>query len=118
MRATCLPLPPTAEQQEILEAIEDTFSIARTAEGAASRQLRRSDKLRQSILKQAFEGKLVEQDPSEEPASKLLARIQEEREKEQAKTNSKPKRRKEAVTSTKPAGRKKSRTKSRQPELF
>jgi type I restriction enzyme S subunit len=36
----------------------------------------RSDRLRQSILKRAFEGKLVPQDPEDEPAIELLARIQ------------------------------------------
>jgi type I restriction enzyme S subunit len=42
--------------------------------------LKRAARLRQSILKQAFEGNLVPQDPSDEPASELLARIRAERE--------------------------------------
>jgi len=43
--------------------------------------LKQSDRLRQSILKKAFEGKLVPQDPSDESAEKLLERIKAEKEK-------------------------------------
>ncbi len=42
--------------------------------------LQKAEALRQSILKRAFEGKLVPQDPSDEPAAELLARIRAERE--------------------------------------
>jgi type I restriction enzyme S subunit len=42
-------------------------------------ELKRSASLRQSILKDAFAGKLVPQDPADEPASDLLARIAEEK---------------------------------------
>jgi type I restriction enzyme S subunit len=40
----------------------------------------RISRLRQSILKWAFEGRLVDQDPTDEPAAALLERIQAERE--------------------------------------
>ena len=41
--------------------------------------LQRSEALRQAILKKAFSGRLVPQDPADEPASALLARLRAER---------------------------------------
>ena len=74
-----LPLAPLTEQQEIVEEVEQRLSVIAAAEMQVAQDLRRSDRLRQSILKQAFEGKLVPQDPRDEPASVLLARLAENR---------------------------------------
>ena len=49
-------------------------------ETTVSADLRRAERLRQAVLKRAFEGKLVPQDPADEPASLLLDRIRAERE--------------------------------------
>jgi len=70
-----VPLPPLSEQEEVLAELERRFSIIQGAEAQLAANLKRSSRLRQSILKRAFEGKLVPQDPSDEPASVLLHRL-------------------------------------------
>lgn len=74
-----LPLPPEAEQHELTAAIESRFSIADHVAEQVAQDASRAARLRQSILKQAFEGKLVPQDPNDEPAEVLLERIAAER---------------------------------------
>lgn len=48
-------------------------------EKVVDNSLKQAERLRQSILKKAFEGKLVPQDPTDEPAEKLLKRIRNEK---------------------------------------
>jgi type I restriction enzyme S subunit len=69
------PLPPAAEQVEIVAEVDRRLSVADAAEMQVEHALQRAARLRQAILKRAFEGKLVEQDPTDEPAAALLARI-------------------------------------------
>lgn len=79
-----LPIPFTIleEQHQIVSEIERRFSVADAVERVVDQSLQQSERLRQSILKRAFEGKLVPQDPTDEPAEKLLERIRQEKAKQ------------------------------------
>jgi type I restriction enzyme S subunit len=74
-----VPLPPTAEQEAIVDAVEDQLSVIDHLEADLDAKLTNAQALRQSILRHAFSGKLVPQDPNDEPASELLKRIAAER---------------------------------------
>ena len=74
------PLPPLAEQRRIVAEVERRLSVIGQLETAVEASLARAGRLRQSILKQAFSGQLVPQDPDDEPAPALLERIRAERE--------------------------------------
>lgn len=76
-----LPLPFLSEQHAIVAEIESRLTVCDKMEESIEDSFKQSEALRQSILKKAFEGKLVPQNPNDEPASVLLARIRVEREK-------------------------------------
>ncbi|MYW10789.1 restriction endonuclease subunit S [Streptomyces sp. SID2563] len=75
-----VPVPPLAEQGAIVERIEDQLSVLDAAISFSRQALSKAKALRRSLLVQAFEGRLVLQDPADEPASVLLDRIRAERE--------------------------------------
>jgi type I restriction enzyme S subunit len=84
-----IPLAPMSECLAIVEIVEDQISVIDHLEADLEAKLKRAQALRQSILRHAFTGQLVPQDPNDEPASELLKRIAAEREEraQQARTN-------------------------------
>ncbi|KAF0178287.1 MAG: type I restriction enzyme S subunit [Nitrospirae bacterium] len=88
-----IPLCSLAEQGEIIRAVEEKLTVVEVFENSINFALQQSEALRQSILKKAFSGQLVPQDPNDEPASVLLERIRAEREKETKKAGPKTARR-------------------------
>ena len=78
-RDTPVPLPSFEEQREIVRRIETAFAKIDRLATEAAKALKLTDRLDQRILARAFAGDLVPQDPSDEPAETLLARIREAR---------------------------------------
>jgi len=74
-----LPICSEPEMAEVSKMIEQGVSICAKLEDDISNQLKVAQSLRQSILKKAFSGQLVPQDPNDEPASVLLERIAREK---------------------------------------
>jgi type I restriction enzyme S subunit len=79
VRSLTVPLPSLPEQQEIVRLLDEQFEVIERNEREIDAALQRSEALRQSILHRAFTGKLVPQDPADEPATELLARLRAER---------------------------------------
>ncbi|MCW8386848.1 restriction endonuclease subunit S [Fluoribacter dumoffii] len=94
-----IPIPVCArgEQDEIISQLSSQYSVIEQIEKSIDQEIERAEILRQSILKKAFFGNLVPQDPNDEPASKLLERIKAEKEQQKTpskKSTSKPSRKK------------------------
>ncbi|MFH1005589.1 MAG: restriction endonuclease subunit S [Bacteroidota bacterium] len=70
-----IPVPSKEEQKKIILEIESRLSVCDKIEEIIINSLLQSEALRLSILKKAFEGKLVKQNPKDEPAEILLAKI-------------------------------------------
>lgn len=82
MKETVIPLPPIAEQSEIVRRVEAFFALADQIQARYQKAQAHVDNLTQSILAKAFRGELVPQDPDDEPAAVLLERIRRERDKQ------------------------------------
>ena len=74
-----IPLPPLAEQKRIVERLEEILPLVdeygKNEEILSEMNQKLPKQIRQSILQYAVQGKLVEQNPQDEPASELLKRI-------------------------------------------
>lgn len=79
LRSVAVPIPPRREQVEILAVLELALSAADDQSAAINRSLAYSAAQRQNVLRAAFRGELVSQDPNDEPAIALLARLRAER---------------------------------------
>ena len=79
VKAIALPLPPCSEQAEITQLLDGQFDQISQQQIAVQVSLQQSTAQRQNILRAAFSGQLVPQDPHDEPASALLERIRAER---------------------------------------
>ncbi|CAM0998865.1 Type I restriction modification DNA specificity domain-containing protein [Rhodanobacter sp. Root179] len=75
LAALAVPLPPEDEQREIVKQLLDQLGSATEQAAEIERSLMQSAAQRKNILKAAFAGQLVPQDPNDEPASVLLERI-------------------------------------------
>ena len=86
LKRMLFPLPPIAEQKRIVAKVEELFAYANQIGSASEEITKTAQRLDKKILDLAIRGKLVAQDPSDEPASELIKRIETARDK---KTGSK-----------------------------
>ena len=75
LRAFPVPVPPVEEQQVIVAQLVSQLERLTQQEASVEKALQQSTAQRQNLLRAAFAGQLVPQDPADEPASELLARI-------------------------------------------
>ena len=92
LEKVAVPLPPAAEQERIVAEVDRHLSRADALAASIVQSKRRTQRLRRSILAAAFQGRLVPQDPNDEPASVLLDRIRAQAATAEAATASAPRR--------------------------
>jgi type I restriction enzyme S subunit len=78
------------QQQEIVRRVEGLFALADQLEERLAKARGQVEKLTPSLLARAFAGQLVPQDPADEPAEKLLQRLQAANKKRKGVTNNQP----------------------------
>lgn len=78
LKATPIPVPPPEELAEILKRVAQAIGAVEDAGARLGTEASDSTRLRQSTLKAAFEGRLVPQDATDEPAAEVLTRLKQE----------------------------------------
>ena len=83
VKSYLIPIPPLAEQRRIVERVNELMPLVgeygKLEDAREELDATLPDRLRKSVLQMAVQGKLVSQDPGDEPASALLERIREQR---------------------------------------
>jgi type I restriction enzyme S subunit len=79
LRELFMPVCSDEEQRVMIERVDEQYSEIDSLEADIDANLQKAEALRQAILKKAFAGELVPQDPADEPAAALLARIRADR---------------------------------------
>jgi type I restriction enzyme S subunit len=74
-----VPISPLSEQEIAIQVLAESIAALDSQEQSVDLSLKQSTAQRQNILRAAFSGQLVPQDPNDEPASVLLERIRAER---------------------------------------
>lgn len=80
LRECIIPLPPLEEQSRIAAKIAQLFALLRKVESSTQQYAKLQSLLKSKVLDLAMRGKLVKQDPHDEPASVLLEKIKAEKE--------------------------------------
>lgn len=75
-----IPLRPQKEREFLLQQVAETRSLAFRMSDAVARLAARVEALQTELMRMAFRGELINQDPTDEPADVLLARIRADRE--------------------------------------
>ena len=97
LKNCAVPLISRNEQEQIVSELEEKLSLIEQLETHIEANFQKAATLRQSVLKKAFEGKLVAQDAHDEPASILLDRIRAEKEKAVQNNHSKKTKKKKTI---------------------
>ncbi len=79
LKKTLIPLAPVTEQKLIISILDERIETIKELEQPTEQAIQQSATQRQNILRAAFSGQLVPQDPNDQPASRLLERIRAER---------------------------------------
>jgi type I restriction enzyme S subunit len=90
LKGAPIPVPPEEQVDRIVEATEQAITIGAAADAQIAATAARIARLRQSLLRLAFDGGLVPQDPHDEPASVLLDRIRRKHAAETSSPKKKP----------------------------